>query len=230
MNSKSPSRLPLTSTVKAVGSVDGADSIKNIAKEPMLFSAGFNYAMKHGGGMTRMILREIDRIQRQEWSILQPPGRHVIPIIDTRVHMLMPGMWPAIPGWHCDHVPRKGIKQQPDLPEADPMQKNYQVLITSCGSLAPTIMLNQDIVVPFNYRNVYGPIDEYLSKKEKKLSLVECLPGNLYQFTGQTLHRASMATRKGWRFFFRMSMLTTAPANQIRQQVQVYVERAGQGW
>lgn len=27
-------------------------------------------------------------------------------LVDVKVHMLMPGQYPCIPGWHCDFVPR----------------------------------------------------------------------------------------------------------------------------
>lgn len=27
-------------------------------------------------------------------------------VYDVKVHMLMPGQYPCIPNWHCDHVPR----------------------------------------------------------------------------------------------------------------------------
>lgn len=44
--------------------------------------------------------------------------------VDVKVHMLMPGMYPCIPNWHYDAIPRDadGI-QQPEL--VDPSKKMY---------------------------------------------------------------------------------------------------------
>lgn len=36
-------------------------------------------------------------------------------VVDVKTHMLMPKMWPCIPGWHCDFVPRVDGKPRPDL-------------------------------------------------------------------------------------------------------------------
>ena len=43
------------------------------------------------------------------------PIPHQDYIVDIKVHMLMPNMWPCIPNWHCDMVPRDANgKLQPD--------------------------------------------------------------------------------------------------------------------
>lgn len=34
------------------------------------------------------------------------PDNHDDFIWDVKVHMLMPGLWPCLPAWHCDFVPR----------------------------------------------------------------------------------------------------------------------------
>lgn len=31
-------------------------------------------------------------------------------VIDIKVHMLMPGQYPCVPGWHCDFIPRDESK------------------------------------------------------------------------------------------------------------------------
>ena len=43
--------------------------------------------------------------------IFVPDGYHIV--IDTKVVMLMPGMYPCIGGWHADAIERKN--GQPDL-------------------------------------------------------------------------------------------------------------------
>jgi hypothetical protein len=43
--------------------------------------------------------------------------------VDIKVHMLMPGQFPCIPGWHCDNVPRVGGQQ--DWSKVDTKHKMY---------------------------------------------------------------------------------------------------------
>lgn len=38
---------------------------------------------------------------------------------DIKVHMLMPRLYPCIPGWHVDNVPREGGPQRYDLVKPD---------------------------------------------------------------------------------------------------------------
>ena len=69
------------------------DEVKN---EPMLFSCNFEYALILGGPLTARFLAAL------------PPEFLMAKdlIIDSRVHMLMPGWFPCIPGYHHDDVPR----------------------------------------------------------------------------------------------------------------------------
>lgn len=46
--------------------------------------------------------------------------------LDIKVHMLMPGQYPCIPGWHFDFVPR--VNGKPDLSLRDPSQEMYLYL------------------------------------------------------------------------------------------------------
>ena len=57
-------------------------------------------------------------------------------IVDTKIHMLMKGMSPAIPGWHTDGAPRDNNKNpggsgKPDTfaQENDPRPNRYHLLI-----------------------------------------------------------------------------------------------------
>lgn len=74
-----------------------------VKNEPMLFSCDLDATRELGGPITRAWLDAI----LTDASI----GPY---IIDTRVHMLMPGFWPCIPGWHHDDVPREREDGQPD--------------------------------------------------------------------------------------------------------------------
>src|SRR5215470_8347004 len=73
-----------------------------IKAEPMLFSASWEFARTNGGPITNAFL---DSVVTQ----IKHPA-----IIDSRVHMLMPGWFPCIPGWHLDDVPRTRADGQPN--------------------------------------------------------------------------------------------------------------------
>jgi hypothetical protein len=72
------------------------DDIKN---EPMFFNCDLDFAWDNGGNITRSFISNLP----YDW---QDEGI----VFDSRVHMLMPGWYPAIPGFHHDDVPR------PDIP------------------------------------------------------------------------------------------------------------------
>lgn len=62
-----------------------------IKNEPMFFSSSADYCIRNGGDITKHILTEI-----KECDILTPDEYNSC-IIDSRVHMLMPGWYPCIP-------------------------------------------------------------------------------------------------------------------------------------
>src|SRR5580700_1237659 len=85
-----------------------------VKNEPMLFNCDFDAAWRLGGPITRYF---IDAVLRAGGfgSPAEAPRYFDAPIIvDTRVHMLMPGWYPCIPGWHHDDVPRTRADGQPD--------------------------------------------------------------------------------------------------------------------
>lgn len=82
---------PINWGARAFSQPDDAE----IRDTPSLFNASLEDALRYGGELTRAAL-----------SAMSIPGDRKHIIVDTKTHMLMPGMWPAIPGWHTDGVPR----------------------------------------------------------------------------------------------------------------------------
>jgi hypothetical protein len=74
-----------------------------IKREPMLHRATAQFALENGGPLTRSFLLSL----QLAWS--------ADILVDSRVHMLMPGMWPCIPGWHHDDVPRSRVGRTTQL-------------------------------------------------------------------------------------------------------------------
>jgi hypothetical protein len=66
-----------------------------------------------------------------------------------------------------------------------------------------------------------------------KLQSVKASSGKLIQFDWQTFHQGTAAVGSGWRWFIRLtrsSDTVKTPKNEIRKQVQVYLEFPMEGW
>ena len=89
-----------------VAEVEPIRDAATIKREPMLFSCDLEHAKLLGGPLTREVLEKLE-------EVLPAPrgGRNWV--VDTRVHMLKPYFYPAIPGWHGDAVGR-GENGQPN--------------------------------------------------------------------------------------------------------------------
>lgn len=199
--------------------------IDTISDEPMLFSADWNFALENGGPITQEVL---DKLAELRHDILETRDKdYPYLVIDTRVHMLMKGMYPAIPGWHCDCSPRRSYNSQPDLVRASKNQINYTVCVSTVEDLAQTVFMDETITVPYDPDRVWGSINDYINERSDTI-LVKYLPdGIITEFNGHTLHSATAATKRGWRYFFRLSFMSKKPSPKIRRQVQVYTTLRG---
>jgi hypothetical protein len=182
-----------------------------IEAEPMLFGASTNYAMEHGGTLTRRFLLALGFDRR--------PGI----IVDTRAHMLLPGHLPAIGGWHCDAVPR-GADGQPDFGRLHEEVRHWTYTVASVDGLCHIEFAAEP--VDLSIERSGGPLwsDVHWAMERRKPATVMAPHGSVVVFRRDSLHRATKADRPGWRFFARASESTAAPANKIRRQTQVYIE------
>lgn len=80
-----------------------------VKNEPMLFSCDRDASIALGGPITKAFLD----------SLYPEFLNHPDFILDTRVHMLMPGWFPCIPGYHHDDVPRNNTNGQPNYDNVD---------------------------------------------------------------------------------------------------------------
>ena len=212
--------------LEMVDKVEPVRTAREIADETMLFSASPRFAAAEGGPITQEILAAIDR--RIACAPVDPAYPHVV--IDTRVHMLMPGMWPAIPGWHCDNTPRGSYAGQPDPRKASHQQINYTVLVATERGLSRTEFVADPLSdLPYDPARVWGSINAAVENLQWKPHVIAAREGHILRFSGITLHRATPATARGWRYFFRLSFMQTPPQDEIRRQVQVYVS-PDTGW
>jgi len=204
--------------IECLAHITPTASVSDIESEPMLFSASPDFARQAGGKLTELCMDAIE-------SHLRPNKNYVI---DTKSVMLMPGMYPSIPGWHCDGVIRAKDGDQPDPDKIDRDVKHFVVMISSNkDGVSNTKILCEEVEIDVDKDRVWGSLNDQL---EKKNIMSTCIPdGAVVQFTQDTPHRAEAAHAKGWRFFFRCSEYHMPPMNKIRHQVQVYT-RPENGW
>ncbi len=197
------------------------DEIKN---EPMLFNSDFNFAWDEGGDITRNFLNKLMASQ-SGWNASKM-------IIDSRVHMLMPGWYPCIPGMHHDDIPRSTTSGQPNY--INPEYKAEHVLGLVNGDIAPTQFAIGEIELEIPtegiiYKQWHPKVIQAIEDGTMKSYSAES--GVILQFDSESFHQGTMAVAGGWRWFIRVSKNThRKPTNEIRKQVQVYLENPMEGW
>lgn len=192
----------------------------DVKNEPMFFRATLKFAHENGGPITRAFLQAL----MEEGP---PPA-----VIDSRVHMLMPGWLPAIPGWHHDDVPRSRKDGQPDY--RAPAYHSRHALALVNGAVAPTeFAIGRHRLPHVSNGMVYGKWHGLIEDQIEDGTLERVsVPSNvIVHFDWQTAHRATPAIGRGWRWFGRATYDTDQkPANEIRRQVQVYLPALNAGW
>lgn len=205
------------------------DSIK---KEPMFFNCDFQYAYENGGEITKSFLDSLP----DDWKN-QPL------VFDSRVHMLMPGWYPAIPGWHHDDVPRKEIPigqhfitgGQPDYD--NPKYKAEHILGLVNAAVCPTEFALGDCLMQAVkegdtvYKQWHEEVEHLL--EHGILEKHQCDDRTLYYFDWQAFHTGTKAVSNGWRWFGRVSRNTdrvNTVTNEIRVNCQIYLEFPMEGW
>ncbi len=177
------------------------DEIKNT---PSLWNASLTDAFRYGGDLTRAAL-----------GAMNLRGDRKFITVDTKVHMLMPGFRPGIPGWHTDGVPRDasghpGAKGAPRLamqveldryPNASP---RYHLLVT--GEHCPTRFLAEPFKAEFPAQptpDLYRLLTEKINEASPPTFSVKA--STAYQMSWWDAHEAVAATAHGWRFLIRVT-------------------------
>lgn len=205
--------------------------VLEVKNEPMLFNCDPQGAYSNGGPLTREFLLMLP----DEW-------RDVPIVVDSRVHMLMPGWYPCIPGWHHDDVPRTRSDGQPNYGPGEFRSEHIMALVG--GDICPTAFAlgEADFIEPALGDVIYAKWHHDVQGKLWGGELVqELVPSNrLIAFDDRTWHRGSAAVYSGWRFFIRASRYyapdgTPVPrgnprTNEVRRQVQVYLDNVNSGW
>jgi hypothetical protein len=214
--------MKFNSTIQKIGSFRKDWTQDEIKNEPMLFNCDGYTAFDLGSDITRNFLQ---RLILSGWDIKDT-------VVDSRVHMLMPGWYPCIPGMHHDDIPRSTTNGQPNY--INPEYKAEHVLGLVNGDIAPTQFAigDIDLEIPTEgiiYKEWHPKVMQTIEDGTMKSYSAES--GVILQFDSESFHQGTKAVAGGWRWFIRVSKNThRKPTNEIRKQVQVYLEHPMEGW
>lgn len=222
MTSKS---FKFNSQIEIIGAMPdfSQDTVKN---EPMFFNASIKFAYEHGGPITKAFIDSLNTINIDTNNL----------VIDTRVHMLMVGFYPCIPGFHHDDVPRNTTDGQPDYHHPAYHSKHVMALVN--GDICPTQFAVGECEMPdieegeVYYRKWHPIVDDLCD--EGKLQRYDAMGNPIIAFDAHSFHQGQKAQKSGWRWFGRASYQTDRLnhiTNEFRNQVQVYIPAPDyRGW
>lgn len=206
------------------------DLVKNTMS---LWNASLEDAARYGGDLTRAAL-----------SAMKFRHEHRYIVVDTKVHMLMPGMNPAIPGWHTDGAPR-GPRYRPDgdgPPDVWAQQDaalglrspRYHLLVT--GNCCLTEFMPNPVELEIDKTpsvTLYANVTEQVNRlKFHQFVAPTC---QVVEFDWWDLHRGVEAWGKEWRFLIRVTETDhlqpqTDLRKILRTQQNVYLNGDKYGW
>jgi hypothetical protein len=187
-----------------------------------LWNASFDDAIKYGGDLTRVALQAMD---------LRHDRKHII--VDTKIHMLMPGWSPAIPGIHCDGAPRDehNNPQGAGLPDTLKQEEladrfnRYHILVTGTGCLTKFVTRPITLNIPKEpSADVYNIISrDVRSIAEQDPTLLAEIPScTAVTFDWWDLHTGVVASKKEWRFLIRVCESDFyEPQKDLRQMIRL---------
>jgi len=203
-------------------------SIAQIKKEPMFWQSSLDFVLQHKAPIHKNFIENL-KFSASKYGVIPEDI-----IIDSRIHMFVgKNIYPAIPGWHHDDVPR-GLNGQPDY-LAMPYKANHALALYGdpvCQTEFATGSLQLQIPDSGVVYEQWHPQIERLVRGGYLKSHI-CDMHRIYLFDAFTWHQAVPSTGPGWRFFIRASWGFDGhrkPMNEIRNNAQVYMPYPNQGW
>lgn len=219
----------IDSTNLKIGNDFGNFSQEIIKNEPMFFNCSIDYAYANGGPITKSFIEVFLNEQYQNLHLIKKF------VVDSRVHMLMKDWYPCIPGYHHDDVPRNTKTGQPNY--YTPTYRSNHVMGLINGDICPTefALGVEEFSDPDINRIIYGVWDKEVKDKisQNKLKRFYAPSSKVIYFDDRVWHTGTKALTCGWRWFIRISWNTERVnnvTNEIRKQVQVYLDNENKGW
>lgn len=203
-------------------------TLNEIKNTLSLWNADLEDALKYGGELTRAAIDALD---------LKFDRKYII--VDTKIHMLIPNFYPAIPGWHTDGVPRgekldPSFKGKPNIFAQENMSDTrFHLLVTGEGCLTQFIDGKIDLEVPNEpnydlYKIIDSVVKDHIEHGQLNESVFTVPTCTAIEFDWWNLHTGVRAKKHEWRFLIRVTETDhMQPQTDLRQiirtQQQVYV-------
>lgn len=195
-----------------------------------LWCAGLDHALAFGSELSRTALGACP---------LKNDRKHVL--VDVKVHMLKPGMCPAIMGWHTDGTPRGGslsaqAKGAPDLAlqeENNDRAPRFHLFVTGQGCLTEFVREPADLLVADRSTTLFADLTSQVNRCPSlpRAPVSSCV---WTTFDWWDIHQGVVATESEWRLLIRVTETDfDAPERDLnkvlRTQQNVYLPRE-YGW
>lgn len=200
-----------------------------------LWNASAEDALRYGGDITRAALSAMN---------LRNDRKNVV--VDVKVHMLMAGQCPAIPGWHTDGVPRQangspfGGEPNLDLQRDGGLRPpRYHLLVTGEHCLTEFIRgeyqttLSDDIAMT---SRLYEVLTREVNDRLMRGTAERFTPSSctVTEWDWWQLHQGTIATGREWRYLIRVTETDYLEPQRdlrdvLRTQQNVYVPKEF-GW
>ncbi|ANA86572.1 hypothetical protein PBI_CLUBL_74 [Gordonia phage ClubL] len=187
---------------------------------PNLRRAGLSDAILFGGPAVRDLLERSPIVGDREYVF-----------VDTKVTMLMPGWYPAIPGWHTDGVPRgeKGDPSDygnPSLPkQLTQRSPRFHTIVAGVPCLTEFLLGYYELEIEHDEDSkMYGEMTNLVSKMAYHGRVPQ--PQVWSSWDWWQIHRATESRHRGWRLLIRITesdLVRPSTRDFIRTQNQVYV-------
>ncbi|MDA2738417.1 hypothetical protein PDQ75_25010 [Bacillus cereus group sp. Bc015] len=169
-----------------------------------LHNASLEDALKYGGELTRQAIGSMNLTFSKKYIT-----------VDTKIHMLLPNMCPAIPGWHTDGVPR-GVeldptsKGKPNIQSQETLDSPIFHLLVTGESCLTQFIKERDVIlnVPKEPDTIlYKMVSQQVQEKVKNGELTSyeapsCTP---VMWDWWELHTGVPAKKHEWRFLIRVT-------------------------
>ena len=206
--------------------------------EPQWFQASDEYVIHHAPLESRI------------FRFLAGLPNHGRLIIDTRVSMLPPNAWGAIPGWHLDFCPRykngelnlgaawrnrdayRAWTMYDYGPKAAVNDTTGTEFLHMWGGTSDLREIHEEVVGEDTIRDSYGACSAYIDESTQAVT-TRIHHNEIVQFGPLDWHRAMPnKSHMCWRWWVRAVEFAEGaePKNERRTQTQVYIETEHGGW
>ena len=212
--------------IKTVGQLSHR-TLKEIRDETMLFGADWEYANEVGGPILKEFMKVLSENETFKYHFENYKSERQNIVIDSRVSMTMPGAYPSLPGWHCDDFNRSERYAQPNPEDANDKVTHFMALVGEAqDGNSCTQFITEPLTVKLDRTDVWHSLDKSINSLPKyKSDFIK--NREVIHFNQNAIHRATPTKTPGWRLFVRCSFTHRPNYNEIRKQVQIYVDRNG---